>query len=403
MIGKINKFFLCVINFPIYCFSLLVPRKSNIWVFGAWFGEKYSDNSKYLFEYVNQHHNNIQCIWLSRDRDTVSQLKIRGYESYYTYSLRAYWLSLRAKVGVVTTGFRDINPYLLKDMTIAQLWHGTPLKKIMHDDKIYFKEPNKIIRIMFPFIRHETNHGNQMFIAASEEVQKKISSAFRVNSEHVAITGYPRTDIFFSEKKEEYPVKKRLIKLKQTGHKIGMYMPTHRNAGKTDITQKLFINIEQLNQFLREKKIILCVKLHYYHTKESISRKAHSEFTNLFFIDDHAINHDIYALLPETDFLVTDYSSVFFDYLLLNKPIIFTPFDYQEYLQNDRELYYAYDSVTPGPKAYDWAETMNFIEDAVNSPETFEKEREKVSSIFCAHRDGQNSKRVYEAIIDRLS
>ena len=108
-------------------------------------------------------------------------------------------------------------------------------------------------------------------------------------------------------------------------------------------------------------------------------------------------------MLPETDFLVTDYSSVFFDYLLLNKPIIFTPFDYQEYLQNDRELYYAYDSVTPGPKAYDWAETMNFIEDAVNSPETFEKEREKVSSIFCAYRDGQNSKRVYEAIMDRLS
>ena len=71
MIGEINKLLLYVINLPIYCLSLFVPRKNNIWIFGAWFGEKYSDNSKYLFEYVNQHHKNIQCIWLSRDRDTI--------------------------------------------------------------------------------------------------------------------------------------------------------------------------------------------------------------------------------------------------------------------------------------------------------------------------------------------
>ena len=205
MIGEINKLFLYIINLPIYCLSLFVPRKSNIWIFGAWFGEKYSDNSKYLFEYVNQHHKNIQCIWLSRNRDTVSQLKMSGYASYYTYSLRAYWLSLRAKVGVITTGFRDINPFQLKNMTIVQLWHGTPLKKIMHDDKITFREPNKIIQIVFPFIRHETNHTNQMFIAASEEVQKKISSAFRVDAEQVAITGYPRTDTFFCKERKEYP------------------------------------------------------------------------------------------------------------------------------------------------------------------------------------------------------
>jgi len=94
------------------------------------------------------------------------------------------------------------------------------------------------------------------------------------------------------------------------------------------------------------------------------------------------MEQDINNILKLTDILITDYSSIYFDYLLLDKPIIFAPFDFEDYLVKDRELYYNYDEVTPGPKARNWNEVLISLKEAIENPEKYKKEREKIKNIF---------------------
>ena len=117
--------------------SFLVPKNKNIWIFGSWFGEKYIDNSKYFFEYINEKHLNVRAVWLTRSKKVLKFIRNRGYEAYLTYSIKGCWFSIRSGVAIIAQVLRtDLNHYALSNGTkIIQLWHGIPLKKIMYDSK----------------------------------------------------------------------------------------------------------------------------------------------------------------------------------------------------------------------------------------------------------------------------
>ena len=156
LIRKIKKFLTYTSMLPLYWLSYLIPKDKNLWVFGAWFGERYADNSKYLFEYVNKYHPEIKAVWLTRNQNTYDLIKKKGYKVYKINSLGGIYYSLRAKVGIISVGLKDINMYLTGNMQIVQLWHGIPLKKIMFDDKITFKQPTnfkKFLLFLFPFLK----------------------------------------------------------------------------------------------------------------------------------------------------------------------------------------------------------------------------------------------------------
>ena len=119
-------------------------------------------------------------------------------------------------------------------------------------------------------------------------------------------------------------------------------------------------------------------------------------------VSDSDIEGDIYPILRYTDVLITDYSSVYFDYLLLNRPIIFAPFDIDEYMKKDREFYDNYNDVTPGPKAKNWDEVLVYIKEAIREPEKYGKDRERICKIFNQYCDSNSSERVYKAIMGRL-
>jgi len=98
--------------------------------------------------------------------------------------------------------------------------------------------------------------------------------------------------------------------------------------------------------------------------------------------------------------LITDYSSVYFDFLLTDRPIIFAPFDYDSYIAKDRELYYDYDKVTPGPKCKDWDEVLDWIEKFKTNPSLYQKERAKAKDKFHKYKDNKNSRRVFKEIVE---
>jgi len=101
--------------------------------------------------------------------------------------------------------------------------------------------------------------------------------------------------------------------------------------------------------------------------------------------------------------LITDYSSIYFDYLLLDRPIIFAPFDKKVYIQEDREFYFDYDKVTPGPQAINWNEVMQAIETFTINPKSYTREREIIKNKFHTYQDAQSTERVYKAICKMLS
>ena len=103
---------------------------------------------------------------------------------------------------------------------------------------------------------------------------------------------------------------------------------------------------------------------------------------------------DIYPLLSHFDVLLTDYSSIFFDYLLLDRPIVFYPYDMDSY-RSGRELLFDYDAMTPGPRAVDFDGLLAVIEATLTQPDTFAAERKRVTDLVHDHRDGRSMARLW--------
>lgn len=397
MFKKIETVISLVLGDLIYLISYFVPKDRSLWVFGAWFGEKYADNSKYLFEYVNEKHPEIRAVWLTKNKESFDLISKKGYEVYLMNSIKGYKICLRANKAIISTGIKDILPCTSSRIKIIQLWHGSPLKKIMFDDEFTFAEfkslKSKIYQFMFPFILRKEFNEKTIFISSSEEVKNIFSSAFKIPKKNIKITGYPRND--FSDPITETRIKKFYNKFKYQNMKIGIYLPTHRKNGER-IIECLYENLDFINSSLEYLNSILLIKFHFYGLKDNMEKQSH--WDRIIFLKDDDFDQDIYQILPHTDYLITDYSSVYFDYLLLNKPIIFAPFDIKEYLMDDRKFYYDYSEVTPGPRAKNWDELINFIEEAIYHPDKYEKDREIIRKRFNKYNDKENCKRVFEIV-----
>ena len=302
---------------------------------------------------------------------------------------KGFYFQSIAYIGVITQSrYLDLNSASPKH--IIQLWHGTPLKKMGFDDKISnhgdYKLPlsKKILKEVFPVLKIDYNYS--ILISSSKEVKNKLMSCFGMDPNKIKITGYPRNDALFDSNKTND------LSLK------GIYMPTFRdNKSNYSLFSDWGFDVQKVTESLKKNNVSLFVKLHPFTEKEDLINIENilRNFDNIHVFKEK----DIYKHLNEFDFLITDYSSIYFDYLLLNRPIIFAPFDIEYYLNDEREMYYDYNEVTPGPKARNWLELMDFIEESIKNPQKHEKERLKINKIFNKYNDSKSSARVFEEII----
>ncbi len=346
---------------PFKILNYLIPKSKKIWLFGSWFGDKYSDSPKYLFEYINSKKTFIKAIWITKNHKVYYDLKEKGYTVYMYNSFLGVYYSMRANICFVTQSYVDINNYL-RPPKIFNLWHGNPLKKIGNDVS---KSKKKYLKDYY-------------LIASSELEKENLFTAFNVYKENVFITGLPRNEVF----------KKTNNKLKKI-----IYMPTHREESKENVISILSEDIDKLNDFLKKHGIILYLKLHYYDLKKF--DEFNINFSN---IKKYDLDDDIYQTINEFDMLITDYSSIYFDFLLSEKPIIFFPYDFNNYLEKDRELYYNYNEVTPGPKCYNWNEIIKEIETFLGNEFYYRNELLNIKHKFHLYGDGNYSNRVYKEV-----
>lgn len=396
---------------PIYWLSFLFPRDNRIWLFGSTFGRRFADNPRYLYLYVSQHSDrkgkklqesdnteDVNCrglrpIWISHDREIIEFLTQNGYEAYYNHSLRGIWYCLRGKIYFFDNYSKDISFWLSGGAVKFNMWHGIPLKKIQADnifDKV--RHPKNGWERFKSFPRRLSDEKPSHYVLTTSTFMKPIfESAFQTKK--ISTAGYPRIDGFaydgiqnlYTDVEQKALEKIKAVLNQDTNSKMIYYMPTFR-----DSEQKFFdvVDLEQFQWFLEENHYVFCAKL---HPKSKLREKfQRMESRNIVNID---ADTDPYVFIPVSDMLVTDYSSIYFDYLFTGKPIVFFDYDLETYLKDSREMYFDYKEYTPGMKAENQYELQEAFVYALSGEDAYKEERirlwkkiyEKTEGAICSN------------------
>lgn len=343
-----------VLGRVIYYLSYFIARKENMWAFGS-FGV-YNDNSRYLYEYC-QAQGDIRAIWISKNRDSVEQARKYG-EAYYYYSVKGIYYALKSSVYIYSSYLSDINFYTSNKTLKVNLWHGVPLKKIEFDINspplvFKFKHASKLYQFTHPS-QHTTP---DLLLSPSHYVTNySFKSAFKITDNSIIHAMYPRVaKLIQCEPLSELSVY----------NKIFLYAPTWRDGGE-DFLMESGINFELIDKVLKKNNSMLLIKLH-----PSTKLTLEVNLSNVKIVDNQI---DPIALMKSSHCLITDYSSIYFDYLYLNRPIIFFPFDKDKYLEN-REMYFSYEDVAPGDIVTGQEELIQAICDIINNKDKSLKKR----------------------------
>lgn len=342
VLRKLRTIFIYItILYPLYFISFFSLRKKNLWVFGS-HNDTLSDNSKYFFYYVNDFLPKINPVWISGDDKVIKLLRESGYLAEPRWSVKGIWLTLHASVFIYSAYPSDINLFTSGGAIKFNLWHGIPLKKIQYDidvgklKKTFNSRLTPFLRVINPNLFKSPD----FILSSSEAVSKIFVSAFRVDAKNCLQFGYPRCDHFFLTTDEitkiiieKSPGLISMLKKMMNYRGVFIYMPTFRENRSNNVTE--VINLARLNELMEKNNSLFIIKLH-----PNLRIDLNVSYSNIQVMKS---SEDVYMLLPFCDTLITDYSSVFFDYMLLNKQIIFYAYDMDHYMRDERGFYFDYE------------------------------------------------------------
>lgn len=342
-------------------------RNPKCWLFGEWYGDRCNDNSCFLANAVTVLFPEIEAFWVARKNSDVSKLnksiKVLLYDSEENRDI-----FMKVGVVIMNQGFIDFSSsgynYFRGAITV-NLWHGIAWKRIGHDMIKKSGIVHKLGMIVYDYFERADK-----YLSLSNEYSKILYSAFHVKNKDIIKSGYPRNSLFYStdwlDRNKNNIISslryKRNNNISSTTRFI-VYMPTFRDATNEVMTLELLDTDSDFMQFLDDEDLVILQKGHYVSQKrdESVGRKHNNRILSLE-------NMAAYELLGVADILITDYSSCFFDFLLLNRPIIHFLYDLNEYKNIDRGLYYDLEDVICGKVAVNFEELKQTIKEYVNSP-----------------------------------
>lgn len=368
-----------------YVVASLVPKNRSIWIFGAWFGQKYADNSRALFEYAQKNgSNSINYYWIYKNKSLINSIPKNGV---YAYSIFGIWIQVRAGVCVMSQDKDDfIRPIISARVTKVQLWHGFPIKKIGLDarknnnNKYLEYLANKKIKVVGTLFPYKSNKCNM--VAASSDFDACIfKKAFEVDGSRVYITGYPRNDSLIKKQK----TKNKIIKI--------IYLPTFR--GMPGSSYDLFFQHEwdtlTVNKILNEFNAEMHIRFHPVHViSEKDKILVNSDRVKILEGD-----WDASSEISSYDVLVTDYSSVYVDYILVGGKIVLAQFDLNDYIKNSRDCYIDFSKLPADAKMKAWSDFKDAMQKITE--DNFVKVNK---DFFYRYNDGLASSRVYSKILE---
>jgi len=383
---KLIAYIICYLIYPL---SFLFPRSRRKYAFGSFRGS-FNDNARYLFIYASQHTDtNIRKVWLSTNRSCIKKVRSYGLEAYWVLGPRGIWHALTSKYWFFNSYTSDIMFCLSGGAVCINLWHGVGLKRIEFNtvsgplaDR--FNKRNK----KDVFCHPESFRRPDWLLTSTPFQTSMFAKAFRIPESRCLEMGYPRNWILTANEQDRKlfiskyePEQTAALIDKVKGYdKVFVYMPTWRDSQRTVFTQSM--DLERLNGIMAKQNSLLILKPH----ANVILTQGAESLSNIILADPKM---DIYPVLPYAHVLITDYSSILYDWLLMKgKDVILYLYDYDEYVK-ERDFYYPFDENVAGKRVNDFDSLCLCMESAdYTLPE---KERERIVKKFWGETAGFDS------------
>lgn len=373
-------------NQVLHSFLKLIPKEKNSVLLTAWFGQKYIDNTKYVYEYLLENTNYKVC-WITKNKLIFNSLKSQNKPVVMYNSLAGKIKQIRAQAVFSTVQFYEYNQVLLADTVYIDLGHGHPIKD---PGKRFYEEPTLSIQ------KEMVDNLHYYAICASDFSKQHYQEVVRMNPDHIFISDFARNDVFIDSSLREG--KNAIVDKYKNGYKAIVYMPTHRNDGRNIMDIQKILPLDDIQSFCKENGYVFIIKKHFYHRCEVEDLTRYDRIFDITGVEDI----DPQVLLFQSDLLISDYSACYIDYLLLDRPLMFYHYDLKEFQEQERSLYIPFEQLDIAPIAYSKDDFIAKLRIACNPQDTFgEKRRDFTPTYFKNVKQEKGRERV-KLILDQL-
>lgn len=379
-----SRFYFPTMKIIYKLYQWLLPIKKKRIIFESGIGKQYSDSPKYIYQEMLKENLDYEYIWFYNGKEKIPGnpkiVKRLSPEYYYYLATSKFWINNQNFPFYITKR---------KKQTYIQTWHGTPLKKMLHDvDDFAGKDAGYIDRVT------QSTEQWDYLVSPSLYASERFRTAFRYKKEILEV-GYPRNDIFYlSENDKDELTRKVKDDLKiPTGKKVILYAPTFRDNQtnkKNKYQFQLELDLQELYEQLSDDYILL-IRMHVVISNKIKIPKIYNQF-----VKNVSAYSDIQELYLITDICITDYSSVMFDFANSKKPLLFYAYDLELYRDTLRGFYMDYVNEIPGPIL----RTTDEVIDAVRHIDALELSyADKYNTFYdkyCSHETGHAAKSIVQ-------
>lgn len=341
------------IKFIFFVLDLLVPKRNDYFVLASKSGRNKDEG---LFQ-------------LAKVLERKGSVFLTGTDRFNIFSLTSFWKILRAKYVFLTHGPGDILYALYSPRkVVTYVGHGGPLKNFIFTNKHMNMRDRINHKIESRFYR--------FFLASSEAEKEVLQKCFACSEDKILVTGLPRNELLLTQSDE--------LNSQNKFKKVVLYAPTYRAYCATRLFPFADKDLEKLNAKMKRENICIYLKLH--PNEASLFKK---EYSHLKPFPKHV---GLYSVLNEVDVLVTDYSSLIFDFLLLDRPIVYLDYDLEEYSQK-RGFLHPYEEIAIGAHPKSQTEFIDRLLD-----DEWREKRQALKKVFHQY-ESDFAKRVADLII----
>lgn len=368
-----------------YHVFLKKPVKNNVVLFETFNAKNYSDSPKYIYEYLAKNYGDqYEFVWALNNKDIKLPYKGKKVKRFsFAY---AYYLAISKYL--VFNVRQPLWYRKREEQVFIETWHGTPLKRLVFDQEEVTAASPKYKQ---EFYKQRSDW--DYLVSANDFSTETLRRCFMYEGEMLDF-GYPRNDIMYADNKEEIAKQiRRKLQIPENKKTI-LYAPTWRDdeyygKGKYKFTLKL--DLELLRKRLGNEYVIL-LRTHQYI----------ADVLDISGLEGFAYNvskyDDISELYLISDICITDYSSVFFDYANLKRPILFYTYDIEKYKNQLRGFYIDMNTEVPGPLLYTSEEVVDAIEHIEEIEKQYKERYETFYARFCHLDDGNASRKIVEKV-----
>lgn len=390
IIDSIRSLVYDIVTFVFSALSRFVPKDDHKILFFS--VPDFSDNAKYVYDRMlesglDKTHWLIWCVYSPIHANHA----IRRSREYLYHALTAKYI-------VSTHG---TPAWKSRNQVSIELWHGLPLKTIGYFADICY--PNAAARFSAEHRLRRFANSVDYLITTSEFERLVFSSVFLIDPGRVLILGQPRCDALYRPGASGIDALCRILDRDDiAGKRILLYLPTFReyDAGASHKILEEILASEKFRRFVMDENLLFICKPHSHD--ENLFQAYNGEHIHILLSDDlQKADTTIYDFLNAVDILVTDYSSVYFDFLHLNRPIVFHVPDIEEYQKQRGFILEPFRDWAPGEISTNVDEQIEALTSALAGPDRWEPERIRLRRLLFRYTDDLASERVCRLIGQR--